>query len=201
MTERCEATTRRAYSEGICEPTPEEAARAENERERNAAAEAARRRDAYFAANTDEGGRTKDASSDTGAYAPFSPEDLELKDSLRTKAIDKPLEEDVVGNMIVAAAAGGLMAGVRAGAVTGSLSEAVSAASDQAAKGLVKRTVKHIASEAMKPGELPASPKAEPAPRPSTPAGMSSGRATSVAAPEPTMSIPEQIPGPLVIRG
>ena len=205
MTDRCESARPRPFSASrdSCEPTPEETARKSSEDERRNAAEAESRRNAYLASGADVGGRASRAASDARAYDPWTSDDPKLKDSLRTAAIDPPLQDDVVGNMLVGAAAGGVGAGVRSLAFTSSLSAGASGAADGAATALLKSTAKTIALESLKPSDPPqatplnAEPKASSTPY----GGMSSPRGASIVAPEPSSSQPDAVLGPLVIRG
>lgn len=204
MTDRCESIRPRAYSENGCEPTPEDIANkaTDDERRRNAEAEA--RRNANLSSGTDVGGRTSRAASDARAYDPSLKDDPKLKDSRRTSAIDPPLQDDVIGNMLVGAAAGGVGGGVRSLALTSSLRAGTTAAADGAGAALLEDLAKTIACETLKAGDLPAAAAATTADRKSTEsasAGMSSQRAASVAAPEPISSEPEPILGPLVFKG
>jgi hypothetical protein len=189
-------------AETACSPSAEQAEARKLERARTEAREAEARRDAYFASGTDEGGRSARASSDARSYDPSNNDDPKLKASLRTAAIDSPLQDDVVGNAIVAAASGGLAAGVRAVAVQ----------RPAAALGIAAtKTVKSLAGKAListfHTGPEVAKPRAsvektETSHGPAVPGGWTGPRGTSEVAPEPKASeAPPRPLGPVMVRG
>lgn len=203
MTDACTSAraSRRPVTENeaSCAPSAEEAETAKLDRERTEAKEAEARRNAYFASGTDEGGRSSRASSDARAHDPSSHDDPKLKASRRTAALDLPLQDDVVGNAVVAAAAGGVAAGVRAVAVQRPAAALVTGAKETAkslAKGAVRSTF-DTGPELAKPAAPTPAKREEPAP----PAGRTGPRGTSEVAPTPTSSEPPMTPGPVVVRG
>jgi hypothetical protein len=211
MTDRCSGATsrQRTYSsdDSSCQPTDEQSEARAVAREQEAEREAEAHRNAYFAANTDEGGRSSRASSDTRSYSPMLHDDPQLKASRRTAALDPPLLDDPYGNAIVAAAAGGLISGVRAASAEALVPHGRSVAqhiATQTAKGIAKGVAKGIIKSTMTTGpEMPSDP-IKPAPQgsgsSSTPAGQTSSKATSEAAPEPNQSFgPVRIP--FVVQG
>lgn len=119
MTRICSASRSsgpRESSASSCEPSAEEREAAAVGKEREAEKEAEARRNAYFARGTDEGGRSYRATSDASRILSSNPDDPRAKAAARTAKIDPPLQDDVLGNAIVAAAAGGVLAGGRAAA-------------------------------------------------------------------------------------
>lgn len=146
-----------------------------------------------------EGGRCKDASSDASAYSPECPAQDRLRDARRTEG-ERPLQDDVIGNAIVSAAAAGLAGGLRA-AATSSARTGV----QEGVLGMVKSFVtgqgRNAVVATMKPG-----PEV-PAPTPSTPSAIGDGgrtgkAGTSEVAPSPDRSeAPPMTPGPVIVRG
>jgi hypothetical protein len=214
MPDQCASVTSRSrsYSEPdtSCAPTDEERAAKEVGAQREAEREAEARRNAYFAGNTDEGGQCSRACSDASTYSPMSPEDVRLKDSLRTKRIDPPIVSDPAGNMIIAALGGGLIAGAR-GAAKEALfpSTAGKSVLEHAATATAKSLAKGAAKEALL-GTFDTGPQVQPSkttpagsPTPAAspaPVGRTGAQGTSEVAPEPNMS-PAPFTGPYVIRG
>lgn len=203
MTDACTSVrgSRRPVTENepSCTPSAEQSETAKLDRERAAAKEAEARRNAYFASGTDEGGRSSRASSDARAHDPSSHDDPKLKASRRTQALDLPLQDDVIGNAIVAAAAGGVVAGARAVAVQRPAAALLTGAT-QTAKSLAKEAV--LSTFDTGP-ELAEPQAARPAKReePTPPVGRTSPRGTSEVVPEPTSSELPMTPGPVVVRG
>lgn len=94
------------------------------------------------------GGQCKSASSDASKVATQSSDNPQLRDSLRTQAIDRPLEDDVIGNLIPGAIVGGAGAAVRAGGA--SLGAMATAAAKKVATKLASGAAKHAAVESLK---------------------------------------------------
>lgn len=120
MTDRCDLSGTRdrnlsAY-EPSCQPTREQAATSENTREQDAAREAEARRDAYIASGTDEGGRSKRASSDASVIASDTKDDKLARVIANARKYDPPIHSDPLGNAIVGIVAGGILGGLEAGA-------------------------------------------------------------------------------------
>jgi hypothetical protein len=120
MTDRCDSVSRRprehSSEETSCAPTREESATASANAQQEAEREAELRRNAYFAAGSDEGGRSKHASSDAGAVQTSTPDDKTLRVINNAKKYDPPLQDDPLGNTLVGIAAGGVFGAAEAGA-------------------------------------------------------------------------------------
>lgn len=136
------------------------------------------------------GARCKDAASDASKLATQTNDDAKLRDYLRTKAIDRPLEDDVIGNMIPGALAGGAMAGVARATVTSSLGAMASTAATSATRDLTKQIAKEAIVQSVKTSVDVTTLDA--------PAGISKN-AASAPAKEPLESKPEAEP-PVVGR-
>jgi hypothetical protein len=145
MTERCDASARRprdySSTEAACEPTREEAATSQVEGQQAAEREAEARRNAYFASGTDEGGRSKRASSDLGAMQSSTPDDKNARLIAYYKAHDPHIESDPLGNALVGIAAGGIIGGVEAGVGKVGLAGARGMFLQPASQALVKGVV------------------------------------------------------------
>lgn len=147
MTDRCDAlsTQRRTdYSstETSCEPSAEQAAAADAFGQQATEREAEARRNAYFAAGTDEGGRSSRASSDPGALQTASKYDQHDKNAQLIAyytRIDRPLPDDAAGNALVAAVGAAAIGGVRAA------SSGVDVAGAAIAKAVVDAAAKSLA--------------------------------------------------------
>lgn len=206
MTDACSSASS-AARRSTCEPesstapTAEQTEAARIAREKAAEAEAEARRNAYFAGTEHEGGRCKNAASDAGAYSPQTPAQNELRNS-RLTAGEKPLADDPVGNAIVSAAGGGVVAGVRAatvgsartGVVTGVLSFVKSFVKGEGKDFVLSTT--NTGPELQPPGAPGASKSSEPAN-----GGRTGPKGTSEPAPQPNRSEAPSIPGPVVVRG
>ncbi len=203
MTDACSSISRRdqrqvSESETSSTPTAEEREAAKIDREKAAEKEAEARRNAYFASGTDEGGRSSRAASDARSHDPSSHDDPKLKESRRTAAIDPPLQDDVVGNAIVAAAASGLAGGLRAVAVQRP-GAAAAVAATKTAKSLASKAV--LSTTNTGPEVAPQSPSKPLASSPSD-AGRTGPKGTSEVAPAPNRSEPPPaVLGPVVVRG
>lgn len=145
MTDRCDAAGRRprdhSATESSCEPRHEETAASQVAKQQAAEHEAEARRDAYFAAGTDEGGRSMAASSDVGAVQTFTPDDELARLVAHTKACDPPIQSDPLGNALIGVLAGGFMGGVQAAAGRVGLEAAGGAFLLPLSKDLVKQRV------------------------------------------------------------
>jgi hypothetical protein len=141
MTDRCDAADRRPrdYSsqDTSCEPTREETATARIAAQQAADREAEARRDTYIASGSDEGGRSKRASSDVGAVQTSTADDKNLRIINNAKKYDRPIESDPYGNAIIGVAAGGVIGGIRAGAGEIGLAGARGLASRELVKGAI----------------------------------------------------------------
>lgn len=222
MTDRCEdlSTRRRpdySSTETSCEPSPEQAAANETLTQQGAEREAEARRNAYFAAGTDEGGRSSRASSDPSALQASSKYDQRDKNAqlaAYTARIDRPLQDDVVGNALVGAIAGGAIAGARIAASGAEVAARtiVKTAGDAAAKSLVgtvrNETLKGAYEASRRGIELSPDLLAPSAPTAQTKntqdaSGRSSPRGASEIVREPVRTeaprIPEMLP-PLPFR-
>lgn len=119
MTDRCDASARRprdyTSTESSCEPTPEQIATSQVASSQAAEREAEARRNAYFASGTDEGGRSKRASSDAGAMQTFTPDDKNARIIANSTKYDTPIQSDALGNALIGIAGGGIIGGVEAG--------------------------------------------------------------------------------------
>jgi hypothetical protein len=89
------------------------------------------------------GAQCKNASSDASKLATQTNDDAQMRDYLHTKAVDPPLQDDVIGNMIPGALVGGAGAGVARGAVTSSLRSMAATAAAHTAKDIAKDAAKH----------------------------------------------------------
>lgn len=120
MTDRCELGVRReqdwSAAETSCEPNAEQKAAAEDGREATATREAEARRDAYIASGADEGGRSRNGTSDASTLQPWSSDNQFLRNrAIYERSKDEPrVESDPYGNAIVAGIAGGALAGIEA---------------------------------------------------------------------------------------
>lgn len=212
--DRCESAGRRHHdysaNPAACEATKEDQAAASDAAQREAERAAEAKRNAYFASDEDVGGRSARASSDASVVPVQTNDDPALRDYLRTKAIDRPLQDDPLGNAIVGAVAGGVGAGVRAAAseaaagaagrsVLGHMAEETG---KQLAKGAAKEGVKDAATHAarehgIRSGRIALAPEphAPPAATQTDAAGRSSPRAASEVAPEPNASTTEDVTG------
>jgi hypothetical protein len=105
MTDRCDSIARRppdySSTDTRCAPSREEAATASANARQEAEREAEARRNDYFAAGTDEGGRSKRASSDVGALQTSTPDDKTLRVINNAKKYDPPIKSDPLGNAII----------------------------------------------------------------------------------------------------
>lgn len=99
-----------------CQTSPEQRAEAEEARRQESDRAAEARRDAYLASGTHEGGRSYRASSDASRVETSNPDDVQAKVAARTRRMDPPLQDDVLGNALVGVAAGGLGGAVRSAA-------------------------------------------------------------------------------------
>ena len=164
--------------------------------ERAKEADAETRRNAYFASGTDEGGRSYRASSDAKSWSPMLSDDPKLKASQRTAAIDRPIEDDKLGNGIIGALAGGVLGGVRAvaaKALTGG-GEILGQMAVDIGKHVAIDAGKHVASDAFKEGAkaalaTPAKPSEtppRPRPRPSKATRAARARSSPRPAARPT---------------
>ena len=229
MTDRCDglSTQRRndySSTETSCEPSAEQAAAAGAFAQQATEREAEARRNAYFAAGTDEGGRSSRASSDPGALQTASKYDQRDKNAQLAAyytRFDRPLQDDAAGNALVAAAGAAAIGGVR------TASSGVDVAGAAIAKAAVDAAAKSLASTvrneslglaydasrlgvALPPsfGEDPAvsaapAPSQQAAPSQQGPVGRSSPRGASEIVREPVRTeaprIPELLP-PLPFR-
>jgi len=214
VTDRCAATTSRARQfsseESDCRPTDEQREAQAVDREQEAEREAEARRNRYFEHGTDEGGRSARASSDAAHYSPMLHDDSRLKDSLRTAAVDRPLEDDRYGNAIAGAVAGGVISGVRVAATevlavsagTRPVIQHVAVAVNVDVAKSVVTTAVTSTMKAAPEGALPAPPsppRATPA-RDPIPAGRSGAKATSEVVEESNQSVAPRY-SPFVIQG
>ena len=115
------------------------------------------------------GAQCKNASSDASKLATQTNDDTQLRDYLHTKALDRPLEDDVIGNMIPGALVGGAGAGVVRGAATSSVRAMASTAASQTVKSVAKDVAKDAVGESVKRSVdvttlEPVESKPEPAP-------------------------------------
>jgi hypothetical protein len=223
MADRCDglSTQRRndySSTETSCEPSAEQAATASAFAQQATEREAEARRNDYFAAGTDEGGRSSRASSDPGALQTASKYDQHDKNAQLIAyytRIDRPLSDDRAGNALVAAAGAAAIGGVRAAGSGVDVAGAAiaKAAVDAAAKSLasaVRNESLGLAYDASRLGAaLPPSlgehPDVSAAPAPRSPAapapaavGRSSPRGVSEVVREPVRTdaprIPELLP-------
>jgi hypothetical protein len=220
MTDRCDGlSTRRrddyASTETSCEPSAEQAATADTFGQQETEREAEARRNAYFAAGTDEGGRSLHASSDPGALQTTSKYDQHDKNAQLIAyytRMDRPLADDVAGNALVAAAGAAAIGGMRAaGSGPDAAGAAIAkAALDAAAKslvGVVRNESLGLAFDASRlgvalppvPGKgpsasAPTAPRAESAP---AAVGRSSARGASEVVRERVQTDAPRIPEPL----
>lgn len=187
----------------MCEDELSGAEREEsNQIDAERAAEA--RRNAYYADGGDEGGLCKNASSDASAYSPMLKDNPALKDSLRTAAIDPPLEDDPWGNALAAGVVGGVAAGVRSAATDALIPIAprhivqnitVGTAREVAKKEAVvaaKATMNMGPAEGASPTQASESNDSSTTSSSSSSAGMSTRFATSAPANEPLASTIER---------
>ena len=118
MTDRCDAAARRPHdyssADTSCEPTREESATSSVSAQQATEREAEARRNAYFASGADEGGRSRNASSDVGAVQMSTRDDPTARIIANARKYDPPIQSDPLGNALVGIAAGGLVAGVEA---------------------------------------------------------------------------------------
>jgi hypothetical protein len=119
MTDRCDSATRRprdyTSNETSCEPTREESAASRAAAQQETEREAEVRRNAYFASGADEGGRSKNASSDAGALQTSTPDDKNLRVINNATKYDPPIQSDPLGNALIGIAGGGIVGGIEAG--------------------------------------------------------------------------------------
>lgn len=138
------------------------------------------------------GAQCKNASSDASKLATRSNDDAQLRDYLRTKAVDRPLEDDVIGNMIPGAIVGGVAAGIARGALTSSLGAMAATAATHAVKDVATDAATHALADSVK-RSVDVTTLDRPA------AGMSKG-AASVPVEEPRESKPQAEPPPAIGR-
>jgi hypothetical protein len=131
------------------------------------------------------GAQCKNAASDASKVATQTDDDTKLRDYVHTLAVDRPLEDDVIGNMIPGAMVGGVAAGVTRGALTSSLRSAAATAATHTAKDLVKDGAKEAFVQSVKTSVDVTTLDA--------PSGVSQG-AASVPVEEPVESKPEPEP-------
>jgi hypothetical protein len=213
MTDQCSSLRSRERTSTdyprSCQASEEQKATKEASTDQEAAREAEARRDEYITSGTDEGGRSLKASSDASKYSPMLNDDPKMKEWLRTKQIDPPIQSDPAGNAIVGALGGGLVAGARTAAAealfpstagTSVLAHAATSAGKSLAKepamGALKKSFETV------PDIVPTSTPATSA-SPAAPSlvGRSGGGGTkSEVVPEPTQSA-APFAGPWVIRG
>jgi len=146
MTDRCDGLStqrRNDYSptETSCEPSAEQTATADAFGQQATEREAEARRNAYFAAGTDEGGRSSRASSDPGALqtaSKYDQHDKNMQLIAYYTRIDRPLPDDAAGNALVAAVGAAAIGGVSGASQSGDVAGAAiaKAAVDAAAKSL-----------------------------------------------------------------
>ncbi len=145
MNDRCDAVSARPrdYSteDASCTPTREESATVSTNARQEAEREAELRRNQYFASGSDEGGRSKRASSDTGAVETSTPDDKILRIINNAKKYDPPIESDPLGNALIGVAAGGIVGGVESGAGKVGLAGARGMFLQPASRALVKGVV------------------------------------------------------------
>lgn len=215
MTDRCSNIRPRERSstdyDSSSQPTEEQKASKEALGHQQAEREAEARRNEYFSSGTDEGGRCADASSDASTYSPMLSDDPKMKEWLRTKQLDPPVQSDPAGNAIIGALGGGLVSGARAAAAEALFpstagTSVLAHAATNAGTSLALSAAKAGAKETFRTGPEITPPKPEGASKPVTPAtsspvGRSGGNGTrSEVVPEPTMS-PAPYAGPWVVRG
>jgi hypothetical protein len=226
MTDRCDAASRRprdySSADTACEPTHEEKASSEVASQQATEREAEARRNAYFASGADEGGRSRRASSDTGALQTATPDDKTARIIANATKYDHPIQDDPVGNALVGIVAGGIIGGIEAGAgkvglagARGTFMQPVSrelvketvvgeatggaAFAKGAAAGAAKSAVKAVRNAALSEAPTAAKELVDATNRPGeTPAGRSSPHGASVPVKEPNQSsgprIPELLP-------
>jgi hypothetical protein len=96
------------------------------------------------------GAQCKNASSDASKLATQTDDDAKLRDYLHTKAVDRPLEDDVIGNMIPGALAGGAAGAVHHLALTSTAAGLGTAVATHAAKDVAIDAAKHAVVHALK---------------------------------------------------
>ncbi len=219
MSDRCSAalvtsgSRLASFEERASAPTPEEAATASVNQAHDAEREAEARRNAYYAAGGDEGGRCSRASSDARTYEPMLRDDPHLKDARHTARMDPPLQDDPYGNALVGALAGGLAGGVGAAARQAAapragtahlLAYVARATAREVAEEMAKEAVSQTWQVGPELGEAGASgtaPGSSAAPeRAGPPAGRTGARGVSEAAPEANQS-PAPVRIPFVVQG
>jgi hypothetical protein len=131
------------------------------------------------------GAQCKDASSDASKLATQTNDDTQLRDYLRTKAIDPPLQDDVIGNLLPGAIAGGVGAGIARGALTSSLGSMAATAAAHTAKDVASGAAKQVLVESVQ-RSVDVTTLA--------PAAGTSKNAASVPVDEPNQSTPEAEP-------
>jgi hypothetical protein len=98
------------------------------------------------------GAQCKNASSDASKLATQTNDDAKLRDYLRTKAIDPPLEDDVIGNMIPGALVGGAAGAIHGLAAREGAAGVAHAALAHATKDVAYEAGAHAAAHAVHEG-------------------------------------------------
>lgn len=202
----CTSTAKREanYSadEAACTASPEQLAAREELGRQDADRAAEQRRDAYLASGTHVGGETSAKGTSRLAGPNQTPDNPALRASLRTKAIDHPLQDDPLGNAIVGILAGGVANGIRAAALHGGtpMAHIPHALAHEAAEHVVLHGVPHHVKHAVESSVDVTTLVGPTAPQPQgleTPAsaGRASARGASEVAPAPNRS--EGAPAPL----
>lgn len=201
MSESCQGVTSRgrissheADEPRSCDAPKEdpEAARARADREAEA------RREAWSRGEGERGMTSRHGSSQLSPTPPVcnGPTKQE-RAAAETARRDKPLEDDVVGNMIPGLFAGGLTAGLQAGAsgagIRGIAAHVLEHAVIDVEADIIHHEVSHAANGAGSHGANEAAGGPSHTSPPSTAAGRSSSRAASEVAPEPNQSVPNEV--------
>lgn len=134
------------------------------------------------------GAQCKNASSDASKLATQTDDDAKLRDYLRTKAIDPPLQDDVIGNLIPSALVGGAAGAVHHLALTSTAAGIGGAVAAHAAKDVAADAVKHAVVHSFKDSVDVTT---------IAPAAGASKNAASVPVKEPNESRPEPEPPPV----
>ncbi len=215
MSESCQGVTNRSR---VSNHEPDEGRSCEGPKEDPQAAriradrEAEARREAWSRGEGERGMSSRQGSSQVAPTPPVctGPTQQE-RAAAETARRDKPLEHDVIGNMIPGMFVGGLMAGLEAGAagagvrgIAGHVAEHVvvdveadlvahdgahAAGAAGGSHGRTQHAPAQTPSAATRPSSTEPSRTADPAP-----AGRSSSRASSEIVKEPTQSTPEPPP-------
>lgn len=191
MADRCGgissgSRTSSASGEDACTLSREDAERAKMDAERSRMdrdRQAAAALDARLAEHpTVIGSTEKNGTCSTRSAAPVSKDwrTPEQREAARTAQLAKPLEDDVVGNAMVGALAGGLVEGIGEALAGSGARVALKAGADGVAKDFVKHVSFELTAEAAREGKHP-SPAS-----PSIPAASAETSSASPSSPPPS---------------